>query len=194
MDESLCRLFAFVIFILKTAIILQVETLRSFKPHFAIQLLADLQVLDSERIKLEFSWKDLQGEINFPAAKISGRQHELWQQTCFEAFLRSQAQSEYFEVNLSPTGAWNVYHFTGYRTPQPPQELPDAELLAFSALPESITAEIRLPGLALSHIDLELCAILLLKNHETTYWATQHAPLKPDFHHPDNLTLERKKP
>ncbi|MCI5142924.1 MAG: hypothetical protein D3909_14580, partial [Candidatus Electrothrix sp. ATG1] len=43
------------------------------------------------------------------------RRNELWQSTCFEFFLGQSGSPQYWEVNLSPSGDWNAYSFTGYR-------------------------------------------------------------------------------
>ena len=40
---------------------------------------------------------------------------ELWQHTCFEAFVRASSGSEYYEFNFSPSTQWAVYRFTDYR-------------------------------------------------------------------------------
>lgn len=56
------------------------------------------------------------------------RQDYLWQHTCFECFISpdSQPQRPYLEVNLAPSGQFNLYYFDNYRTPNtmPPRRLP----------------------------------------------------------------------
>lgn len=168
--------------------------MKSFEPLFSIHLYADLVVESDEAIRLEFNWKDMQGQIILPTEPPAGRQHELWNQTCFEAFLRPKNGSGYFEINLSPTGAWNIYRFETYRAPQPPTEFLEAEVLEIKQTRESLSARIRLPGLDLSLIEASLCAILKLKNEKTSYWANRHSAHQPDFHHPDSFILERKSP
>ena len=44
----------------------------------------------------------------------------LWRHTCFEAFIAAAVRPEYWEYNLSPSGAWAAYHFTGYRAGMEP--------------------------------------------------------------------------
>lgn len=48
----------------------------------------------------------------------------LWEQTCLECFIATDATS-YIEINASPNGAYALYTFTDYRTPNtlPPQPL-----------------------------------------------------------------------
>ena len=45
----------------------------------------------------------------------AGRADELWQTTCFEAFLRPMGQTGYSEWNFAPSGEWASYAFTDYR-------------------------------------------------------------------------------
>jgi hypothetical protein len=52
--------------------------------------------------------------VNFTPT-TSARRDELWQHTCFEAFLRTPGADGYIEVNLSPSSEWAVYRFTAYR-------------------------------------------------------------------------------
>lgn len=170
------------------------ENLKSFDPLFSIHLQADLIVESDEIIRLEFAWKDMQGQIIMPTQPSAGRHHDLWQQTCFEAFIRPKIGIGYFEVNLSPTGAWNIYRFESYRSPQPPTEFSEAEVLEITPQQESLNARIKLPDLDLTLVEVSLCAIFKLKNGTTSYWANRHSAHKPDFHYPDSFILERKSP
>ena len=40
---------------------------------------------------------------------------QLWQHTCFEAFIAVEGQPAYHEFNFAPSGEWAVYAFSGYR-------------------------------------------------------------------------------
>jgi len=168
------------------------ETLKPFEPLFSIHLIGDLKILDDENLEVTFTWKDMQNQLLFPIEQSLGRQHELWKQTCFEIFLRPKIGIGYFEINLSTTGAWNIYKFESYRNPQPPEEYPLGEVLSIQSEKEKIVARFKIENADLSLIEYSLCAVLVLKNGKITYWSTHHSQHKPDFHHPDNLTLERK--
>lgn len=50
-----------------------------------------------------------------PLARSLRRQHNLWQSTCFELFLKSKQGDHYKELNLSPYGAFQSYDFSKYR-------------------------------------------------------------------------------
>lgn len=51
----------------------------------------------------------------------------LWQSNCYELFLAfdNTPDSPYIEINFSPEGYFNIYHFDGYRKPKrmPPPRL-----------------------------------------------------------------------
>ena len=43
------------------------------------------------------------------------RLNELWTSTCLECFLARPGDEGYWELNLSPSGDWNLYRLDGYR-------------------------------------------------------------------------------
>src|SRR5207253_6068780 len=44
-----------------------------------------------------------------------GRADDLWQTTCFEAFLRRPGEESYREWNFAPSGQWAAYDLAAYR-------------------------------------------------------------------------------
>jgi hypothetical protein len=70
----------------------------------------------------------------FPHLRIPSRSERpqrldrLWEHTCFEAFLARKSSDstllleEYWELNISPSRDWNLYHFDAYRQGQRPEE------------------------------------------------------------------------
>ena len=52
----------------------------------------------------------------FHLSQNAARSDELWQHTCFEAFVRGASGSEYYEFNFSPSTQWAAYRFIGYRS------------------------------------------------------------------------------
>lgn len=118
-----------------------------------------------------------------PTSAVPVRTEGLWQRTCFEAFIAPVGASGYREFNFSPSGDWAAYAFTGYREgmadldlDRPPrisreQSADRFRLHAFVDLADTDAAR-----LALSVVLLDLAG-------QRHYWALQHAPGKPDFHH-----------
>ena len=116
------------------------------------------------------------------------RKDDLWTQTCFEAFLAPAGGEAYWEVNLSPSGDWNVYRFDGYRRGMQPETRVAAavtELEHASCGTVTLRATIdlaRLPELATSALDASLAAVLQTSDGTLSYWAVAHEADRPDFH------------
>ncbi|MCW5893286.1 MAG: hypothetical protein KIT14_22455 [bacterium] len=50
-----------------------------------------------------------------PPSAVPRRADRLWEETCCEAFVAPAAGAAYWELNLAPSGDWNLYRFSGYR-------------------------------------------------------------------------------
>jgi len=130
--------------------------------------------------------------LRIPEPRSSRRADGLWQHTCFEAFVMADKGPGYREFNLSPSGEWAAYDFRDYR---------DGGALE-SALAPTIVVRRRLNRLELeAQIDwdsiprgrslrLGLSAVVEDIDGARSYWALQHPPGKPDFHHTDSFTLQ----
>ena len=120
-----------------------------------------------------------------PAAAEPKRADELWQTTCFEAFLRIPGADPYREWNFAPSKRWAAYDFTAYR-----EDRSEAEVAA-----PYIRSEDNMTWWALGAtiaVDAEavwalgLSAVLEEKDGTKSYWALAHPPGdKPDFHAAD---------
>jgi hypothetical protein len=113
------------------------------------------------------------------------RTEELWQTTCFEAFLRIPGVDAYREWNLAPSGRWAAYDFAKYREGRtnPDVAAPYIRVednLTWWALGATIPVE------ADAVWALGLSAVLEERDGTKSYWALAH-PLgdKPDFHAAD---------
>jgi hypothetical protein len=119
-----------------------------------------------------------------PANDHPGRADDLWQTTCFEAFLRADGEEGYREWNFAPSGDWAAYDFTGWR-----EGRSDAEVATpYIRMEDNMTwwavgATIAVPADA--QWQLGLSAILEEKDGTKSYWALAHPDGdKPDFHDP----------
>ena len=82
----------------------------------AWQLRARIQRLDQSSLTLNFELLAPAAELIWPvAAPASNRCDELWHSTCLEVFIAKPGDANYWEVNLSPRGDWNVYQLDDYR-------------------------------------------------------------------------------
>jgi len=131
------------------------------------------------------------GDLLMPSVVAPARADELWQHTCFEAFLRASAGPGYYEFNFSPSNQWAAYRFDSYRSGMRLASEIGAPRIKVRSSGETYTlqAALELDGLS-SPLHLGLSAVLEETNGRKSYWALAHPPGKPDFHHADCFTLE----
>ncbi|MFL6814465.1 MAG: DOMON-like domain-containing protein [Bradyrhizobium sp.] len=116
------------------------------------------------------------------------RAEDLWQTTCFEAFIRHATGDAYGEFNFSPSRAWAAYHFDSHRSGMREIELPkDPEIRierseGLLTLEAALTVTKEFTG---DDLRLNLAAVIEEKDGTKSYWAVAHPPGEPDFHHPN---------
>ncbi|OLB12542.1 MAG: hypothetical protein AUH10_08060 [Gammaproteobacteria bacterium 13_2_20CM_66_19] len=144
----------------------------------------------------------LHGEVGRVLLSGPGDGHRadgLWRHTCFEAFIAAPGVPGYFEFNFSPTLAWAAYQFTDYRDGMAPASLTRAPGLQVRRSSEQLelTATVHLGGLTgLSEapaLRLALAAAIEDDRGRLSYWALEHPPGRPDFHHPESFTMELRR-
>lgn len=129
-----------------------------------------------------------------PDVAASRRTHELWQHTCFEAFVRSASAEAYIELNFSPSGEWAIYRFTGYRQSMTAVESPPPRisihredgLLRLDAVIDLEALHELPPG---GTLELALSAVIEDSNRRLSYWALAHPSPMPDFHHAGGFVM-----
>lgn len=132
------------------------------------------------------------GRLVLPPATVPRFRGGLWQHTCFEAFVAADPAAGYLEFNLSPSGEWATYAFTGYRAGMTSLAAePDPFILCettVDGLRVMATIDLtRLPGTA-GTLRAGLAAVLERDDGVREYWALGHAAPLPDFHHPDSFS------
>jgi hypothetical protein len=118
---------------------------------------------------------------------------ELWQHTCFEAFLAAAGMPSYVEYNFSLARAWKAYRFSSYRKGAPLDDPSLAPSLHVRLGDERVEleADIDLGKLGLEKSGrMGLSAVIEGREGGLSYWALRHALGKPDFHHPDAFVLD----
>jgi hypothetical protein len=122
------------------------------------------------------------------------RQSQLWEATCFEFFLGTKNDKQYWEFNLSPAGHWNIYCFDTYR--QGMKEETAFPTLPFSVQTEpdalSIALKLNLGAVFAASQALEMAIAVVVKHSsgDTSYWALKHPGKEADFHLRDSFTLK----
>jgi hypothetical protein len=152
--------------------------------------------LDEERILFSYLLDADLERLRIPAKQAAHRAHELWMHTCFEAFLGVTGASGYCELNFAPSKEWAMYRFSARRE--------GMTLLSDARAPHMAVhrtqAGLRLDATVFWHdlikadapirLRVGIAAVLEDEGGRLSYWALQHAPGKPDFHHPDSFSLE----
>jgi hypothetical protein len=150
--------------------------------------------LSGNILTLDYAIMAPDGQVRLPAPAHPERTDGLWQMTCCELFLKGQGAA-YFEFNLSPSGQWAAYHFAGYR-----QGMAEAAIATPPSIsvhhgqgPVMLGARIDLACLPAAFVSadwrLGLSCVIEGADGAKAYWALNHPPEKPDFHHDDCFAL-----
>jgi len=118
------------------------------------------------------------------------RADDLWQHTCFEAFVKPQGGEAYLEFNVAPALDWQAYALDGYREGRRPADIPQPPKFERVVTSGRLELRARFEGLPPAAWRLALTAVVAERDGTLSYWALRHAPGKPDFHHPDGFALE----
>lgn len=150
----------------------------------------------SDGLVLSYILNGTMSDILLPPRAAAARSDQLWQHTCFEAFVRAPSGTGYYEFNFSPSTEWAAYRFSSHRGGMRVADGIDAPLIDAQSEPQSfaLRAALDLRGLPdLVHgasWQVGLSAVIEEAGGEMSYWALAHPPGKPDFHHADCFVLE----
>ncbi|MCW4461367.1 DOMON-like domain-containing protein [Sphingomonas sp. BT-65] len=150
----------------------------------------ELAMTDSDDMLLTF-YITPGAALAVPDPTSPGRADGLWQRTCCELFLKPEGGESYFEFNLSPSGQWAAYAFDGYRAGMRNLALPvdpHIELERQGAV-FVLEADVDLAAIPAGRLTISLSAVVEEADGTKSYWALNHPPGKPDFHHPDGFVL-----
>ncbi|MFB3818521.1 MAG: DOMON-like domain-containing protein [Candidatus Methylomirabilales bacterium] len=128
--------------------------------------------------------------IPSPASRPS-RRHRLWESTCFELFLTPEGGAEYWEVNLSPSGDWNLYRFAAYREAMQEEPIIQELPAAVDRDERRLALSLSLPDVTPGHrtVRIGVSAVLRHTGGRLSYWALRHPGVQPDFHHPSGFVI-----
>jgi hypothetical protein len=147
------------------------------------------------RLSIQYQILGQLAELVIPVATNSlTRKDDLWQKTCLEFFLGIEAFPQYWEVNLSPAGDWNIYRFEDYRQGMQTetaftslsfvvQNRPNCLLLNLAVELDKIV-EIE------QKIEIAIASVIQPKVGEISYWALTHCGTEADFHQRDSFTIK----
>jgi hypothetical protein len=129
----------------------------------------------------------------------------LWEHTCFEAFIAVEGSSAYHELNLSPSGEWAVFGFSEYREIAEVDIEGEAPGIAVRIGADTVELEAVIdlaamaagrgrPALPIAALRLGLSAVVESEDGAFSYWSLVHLPGAPDFHHHETRTIELPAP
>ncbi len=127
-----------------------------------------------------------------PPSSVPRRRDGLWQATCFEFFVAVSGSPQYWEVNLSPAGDWNVYAFTDYRHEMHEEVALAALPFTVHRQPESYRLELDFPLAQLIALDRPIdvgVSAVLEKNGHRTFYSLTHCSSQPDFHQRESFLM-----
>ena len=183
-----------------TELVMPVEHIMELRchPSSGAQQVRDIQVLvrrsASDELHMTYCLNGDIPQLRIPSAGAPRIGTQLWQHTCFEAFIAVEGQSAYHEFNFAPSGEWAVYAFVGYRKcgPQVSEIMPPWIAVRSTQSRLELDILVRLDGLAGIHrrasLRLGLSAVIEASDG-LSYWALRHPTCKPDFHNPDGFAL-----
>ncbi len=124
-------------------------------------------------------------------AAAPSRRDQLWQQTCFELFVAPAGSPQYWEVNLSPSGDWNVYAFDAYREGMREEQAVTALPCRIERRAGFLTLECAFPLDRAPEQPAEAAASAVIqgRNGQTSFWALRHCGPQPDFHRRESFCL-----
>lgn len=137
------------------------------------------------QLVLHYALRGDMGAIRLPPPRPPERADDLWQHTCFEAFLANPPG--YLELNFSPSTRWAAYRFDAQRSGMREAAIMPPKMDSLIGRERyDLSVEVALPVLG----RMGLSAVIEEKDGSRTYWALAHGPGEPDFHHGACFALE----
>lgn len=149
----------------------------------------------SGRLRIRFYVKGAIASLSIPQKTEPLRADGLWENTCFELFIREQSASSYCEFNFSPSGCWAAYQFSAYREDMADLELAEPPHIVCETSDTHVDMKVTLDlsdVAQLSSYDVAFSAVVADKQGGKSYWALSHPQAKPDFHHEQSFTHQLK--
>ena len=110
----------------------------------------------------------------------------LWEHTCFEAFFARPDSPAYWELNVAPTGDWNLYGFSDYRQGQTTMATAEPPTVSIHRVGAGLQCTIALDARGFWPDDAIPWAGLTMVAEAPTgslsYWALSHPGQEADFH------------
>jgi hypothetical protein len=148
----------------------------------------------SAELRMTFCLDGDISRIRVPPPRVPRIGTQLWQHTCFEAFIALEGQAAYHEFNFAPSGEWAAYAFSGYRNGGPLANETMRPHIAVRSTGSTLELDalVRLDVLSAIHprasLRIGLSAVIEASDG-LSYWAIHHPADKPDFHNAAGFAL-----
>lgn len=155
--------------------------------HEQLVVNACAQRLSADVVQLGFRVLGDVSQFVIPPFEVLKCGDDLWRSTCFEVFCAPKPGDTYIEMNASPSGAWALYSFDGYRKRSSERVAVRVDGIETTLHAQEFLLTAKICGLkSLSALPgrckLGLCAVMEDNTGVCSYWALAHVPGKPDFH------------
>src|SRR5262245_6526245 len=140
----------------------------------------------AERLVLSYVVTGKINDVRLPPVAVAARTDELWQHTCFEAFVRASSGAGYYEFNFAPSTQWAAYRFSNYRSGMRVAAEISAPPIETQSGPGCYVLQTSLDLDRLSDLPrdelwrLGLSALIEDTSGRKSYWALVHPLGKPD--------------
>ena len=176
-----------------------INQMYTLKNHYNIDeqttVKAIIELYD-DKLTLEYQILGDLSHYHFPKQTKQERANELWLDTTFELFIAPTNSDEYWEINISPSTQWNVYHFTSYK-----EGMKESNIISQPTIKTDeyhneyrLTFESSVPKEYFdqaSHINL--CVILLDQKGVRHFYSIKRREGSPNFHDRDYfMTLKEE--
>ena len=157
------------------------------------QINVDVCIDWNNNVAIQYSLKGDLGKLQIPAKRAPARTNDLWQHTCFEAFIAMSNGENYIECNFAPSGEWAIDEFDSYRAGM--KEIEAKPIVNTRLGNDHLVVEVKFVTSFISRItsavELRVGLSAVIEDHTgaLSYWALAHPAGKPDFHHRDNFAL-----
>ena len=128
-----------------------------------------------------------------PTSNHCDRQDGLWETTCLEFFIGIVDSPIYWEFNLSPSGCWNVYRFTGYREGMEVETAFENLPFEFTQQSDCLSLQIQIETTQIvkesQPLEIAITTVIEEQKGNISYWALKHSGEQADFHLRDSFVL-----
>jgi hypothetical protein len=134
----------------------------------------------------------------------SQRAEGLWDNTCFELFVKPIKSENYLEFNFSPSNQWNCYHFSTYRTDMTKYLKEDQINMNVDIQENSISLEVEINTMDDTFLEnfnedkifyqANLSSLIVFNEEGTDFkkkyhYAYTHNDVFPDFHNHEKFSI-----